>query len=243
LEKAKEEAQPKVRTRAKSQPVLPISTAKTPQSPSSSTPRSFSSHDSQQTDAVDTITLKKPSTSLEPYLPSSAQSNSNSTTNNTYISPTQPQPQPQPQPQHVYQTSFVTANTPTTQIVAGATLSANAKTILAQVWDQILQSSFNRDGYIILLQYLLADVIPNTYTNDSQRQFNLQFQSFTQSINNQRNNLPFSEQRLWSDNLALTIASNIFGLYAYQGLAQQIDFSGHTRQQIANWMPANFPKW
>ena len=237
--KSQKSKPPMVRKRATSQPVLPVTTSDSPQSTYPSSPNPFGLADGQST-VIQSVIWKDLGTRAPlSNAPSSAQSMPDTSTNTSLLNPIQPQPQPQ----QVYQTPSGMPAVPTRPSITETTLSQNGLFKLGQVYDQILQCGFNRDGYVILLQYLLADMIPNQYTNESQCQFNLQFQNFTQSIANQRIYLDPSEQRLWSDKLALTIAFNIFGGHAHQALAQQVEFSGNNRLQIANWLPANLPQW
>ena len=241
-EKAKNPRQPKIRTRAKSQPLTPVSTSTSTKNASSSSPNPFGLPDGQSSEIQDIIWNTSRTSPAAQYAPSSAQSISRTHITNTPPGQPQPQPQPQPQSQNDYQIPSNPATFPQRVSVTNARLSEQGTFTLGAVWNQVLQCSFNRDGYVILLQYLVADMIPTYYANDSQFLFNQQFFGFVQSIANQRNSLNINEQRLWNDQLALTITYNIFGPVAHQALVEQMSFSGAYRTQVANWMPAHLPQ-
>ncbi len=123
--------------------------------------------------------------------------------------------------------------------VKDAMLSNPGTQKVSEAWNLIAQCGFNHDGYLILLQYLVTGEIPANLYTESQRQFLQQFSAFTQSITNLRNTVNISEQRLWSDKLALKIVHQVYGLSAREALAEQIDRNGIHRGEIARWIPTN----
>ncbi len=126
-----------------------------------------------------------------------------------------------------------------TASVAAAMLSNQGMQKVSEAMNLVIQCGFNHDGYLILLQYLITGEIPANLYTESQRPFLQQFAAFTQSITALRNSVNISEQRLWSDQLALKIVHQVFGLSAREALAAQIDRNGVNREEIARWIPMN----
>ncbi len=121
-------------------------------------------------------------------------------------------------------------------------LSTNALATVFNVLDLVLLRRFNRDGYLILFQYLLADQMPEQPTNESQRQFDEHFLEFTHTIAKYRDTVNSAEHPVWNEKLTLAIVSQVFGKDLHDALVRQMNANSSNSEYIANWLEINLPQ-
>ncbi|MCM0044118.1 MAG: hypothetical protein NBV65_05745 [Burkholderiaceae bacterium] len=183
----------------------------------------------------------------------------------------QPQPQPPIQPQPSQPSAHITANSvpcpnmaatppqlhgrqfpdPATAVgghphigqpsVTNGALPVRATFIMLGAVAELEKRGFNREGYVALLQHLVAGWLPSQNHTESHHEFNEQFHHLVQWMSAQRATVDLAQHRLWTDHVAVYLVGSVYGLELAEPLENQLR-QGMDRSQIASWLQAAIPR-
>ena len=125
--------------------------------------------------------------------------------------------------------------------VNSAALSVRATFSMLGVVADLAGLGFNRDGYVVLLQYLVAGWLPSQNHTESLRQFNEKFLPTIQCISEKCATLNPAQQRPWTDNVAVYLVGSVYELDLAEALESRLR-QGMDRTAIASWLQTAIPR-